>query len=327
MTSVHLSVVSPVFNARDCLDELWRRVKAAAESITADFEVILVDDASRDDSWLVIESLARKDPRVRGIRFARNFGQHHAVTAGLAASRGEWIIVLDCDLQDRPEEIPRLYAKARDEGHLCVMGRRAQRQGGALRRLQSWMFYRLFAYLTDIPYDGSVSNYSIARRQVVDDVLRQGVQGISDIITMPGLINLDFADVRTIMSDGGSALMGIGFASQGENRAREAAERALRSPLIDTEVIGAGGILLSIAGGSDLSLLEVNEAAEVIRQAATDDTNIIFGATVDERLNGQVWVTVIATGLGGTRRRLATPVASGATAGRQAESELPSFLR
>src|SRR6202035_5860525 len=109
--------------------------------------------------------------------------------------------------------------------------------------------------------------------RVADDVLRQGVQGICDLITMPGLINLDFADVRTIMSDSGSALMGIGFSSSGENRAKEAAERALRSPLIDTEITGARGILLSIAGGDDLSLLEVNEAAEVVRQAATDDTN------------------------------------------------------
>jgi cell division protein FtsZ len=143
---------------------------------------------------------------------------------------------------------------------------------------------------------------------------------------MPGLINLDFADVRTIMANGGSALMGIGFSSQGESRAREAAERALRSPLIDTEVHGASGILLSIAGGTDLSLLEVNDAAEVIRQAATDDTNIIFGATVDERLTGQVWVTVVATGLGGrTRRALQrAPAAS-----RRGEDVLepPSFLR
>ena len=135
--------------------------------------------------------------------------------------------------------------------------------------------------------------------KIADDVLRQGVQGITDLITMPGLINLDFADVRTVMKDAGSALMGIGFAT-GENRAREAAERALQSPLIDTEIVGARGILLSIAGGEDLTLLEVNEAAEVVRQAATDDTNIIFGATVDERLTGQVWVTVVATGLGGS---------------------------
>jgi cell division protein FtsZ len=167
--------------------------------------------------------------------------------------------------------------------------------------------------------------------RIADDVLRQGVQGICDLITLPGLINLDFADVRTIMKDAGSALMGIGFSSSGgESRAREAAERALRSPLIDTELVGARGILLSIAGGDDLSLFEVNEAAEVVRQAATDDTNIIFGATVDERLAGQVWVTVVATGLG-TRRRQPSVVGglqSGALQSDAAEVlEPPSFLR
>jgi cell division protein FtsZ len=130
---------------------------------------------------------------------------------------------------------------------------------------------------------------------------------------MPGLINLDFADVRTIMKDGGAALMGIGYSSSEENRAREAAERALRSPLIDTEIVGARGILLSISGGDDLSLFDVNEAAEVIRQAATDETNIIFGATVDDRLTGQVWVTVVATGLGRPNpRRAFAPVGVGA---------------
>jgi cell division protein FtsZ len=165
--------------------------------------------------------------------------------------------------------------------------------------------------------------------RIADDVLRQGVQGICDLITMPGLINLDFADVRTVMSDAGSAIMGIGFAT-GDTRAREAAERALRSPLIDTEIVGARGILLSIAGGDDLTLLEVNEAAEVVRQAATEDTNIIFGATIDERLSGQIWVTVIATGLGRTGRSLAAPAPD-----RESLSALdtgdtlepPSFLR
>ena len=169
--------------------------------------------------------------------------------------------------------------------------------------------------------------------KIADDVLRQGVQGITDLITMPGLINLDFADVRTVMSNAGNALMGIGFAT-GDDRAREAAERALRSPLIDTEITGARGILLSIAGGDDLSLLEVTEAAEVIRSAATDDTNIIFGATVDERLQGQVWVTVVATGLGQPRQRSAGsgsagPSATGLSRPREARDPLepPSFLR
>jgi cell division protein FtsZ len=154
--------------------------------------------------------------------------------------------------------------------------------------------------------------------RIADDVLRQGVQGICDLITMPGLINLDFADVRTVMSDAGSALMGIGFAT-GDNRAHEAAERALRSPLIDTELVGAKGILLSIAGGEDLTLLEVNEAAEVIRRGATEETNIIFGATIDERLAGQVWVTVIATGIG-------QPTRTGIQPSEPDPLEPPSFL-
>ncbi len=162
--------------------------------------------------------------------------------------------------------------------------------------------------------------------KIADDVLRQGVQGICDLITTPGLINLDFADVRTVMQNAGSALMGIGYAT-GQNRAREAAERALGSPLIDAEIVSARGILLSIAGGDDLSLVEVNDAAEVIRQTATDETNIIFGATVDPRLTGQVWVTVIATGLGGTRRRATRPdLEAPSYASRGADHELPSFL-
>ena len=165
--------------------------------------------------------------------------------------------------------------------------------------------------------------------KIADDVLRQGVQGICDLITLPGLINLDFADVRTIMEGSGTALMGIGFSSGTENRAREAAERTLRSPLIDTEVGAARGILLSIAGGDDLTLLEVNEAAEVIRQTANDDTQIIFGATIDDRLTGQVWVTVIATGLGGTGRRagVRTPSLVSALTASDDELEPPSFLR
>jgi cell division protein FtsZ len=159
--------------------------------------------------------------------------------------------------------------------------------------------------------------------KIADDVLRQGVQGICDLITLPGLINLDFADVRTIMEGSGTALMGIGFSAASDGRAREAAERALRSPLIDTELGAARGILLSIAGGDDLSLLEVNEAAEVIRETANDETQIIFGATIDERLTGQIWVTVIATGLGGQRRR--NSFVAALTSERD-ELEPPSFL-
>ncbi|HEY3758359.1 MAG TPA: cell division protein FtsZ [Solirubrobacteraceae bacterium] len=132
--------------------------------------------------------------------------------------------------------------------------------------------------------------------RVADDVLRQGVQGISDLVTLPGLINLDFADVRTIMSGAGNALLGIGMGAGGEHRATEAAMQAVSSPLLETSMDGARSILLSITGGSDLSLWEVNEAAKAVAEAAHPDANIIFGAMVDEKLEEQVWVTVVATG-------------------------------
>jgi cell division protein FtsZ len=138
--------------------------------------------------------------------------------------------------------------------------------------------------------------------RVADDVLRQGVQGVSDLVTLPGLINLDFADVRTIMSEAGNALLGIGM-GLGENRATEAAMQAVSSPLLETSMEGARSILLSITGGENLSLWEVNEAAKAVSEAAHPDANIIFGAMVDEKLDDQVWVTVVATGYGEEGRR------------------------
>jgi cell division protein FtsZ len=155
--------------------------------------------------------------------------------------------------------------------------------------------------------------------RVVDDVLRQGVQGISDIITMPGLINLDFADVRAIMKDAGSALMGIGRAS-GENRAVEAARQAIASPLLEVDIAGAQGILFNITGSSSLSLFEVTEAAEEIRAAADPEANIIFGTSFNERLGDEVMITVIATGFDGGRKKTvrheATGVMDSTVAGR-----------
>jgi cell division protein FtsZ len=138
--------------------------------------------------------------------------------------------------------------------------------------------------------------------RVADDVLRQGVQGISDLVTLPGLINLDFADVRTIMSEAGNALLGIGM-GQGEDRAVEAARAATESPLLETSMEGARKILLSITGGPDLSLWEINEAAKAVSEAAHPDANIIFGAMVDEKLGSEVWVTVVATGYTADRVR------------------------
>jgi cell division protein FtsZ len=173
---------------------------------------------------------------------------------------------------------------------------------------------------------------------MADDILRQGVQGITDLITEPGLVNLDFADVRTIMRDAGSALMGIGRAS-GENRAAEAARIAVSSPLLEASIEGATGILLNITGGPEIGLFEVNEAAEVVTGAADQNANVIFGAVIDDSLGGEVQVTVIATGFGGQgrrrRRREAEreppiPASAPATEGfdvPQDVLDVPSFLR
>jgi cell division protein FtsZ len=158
--------------------------------------------------------------------------------------------------------------------------------------------------------------------RVVDDVLRQGVQGISDLITVPGLINLDFADVRTVMKSAGSALMGIGRAS-GENRAVEAARQATASPLLEVSITGAQGVLFNVTGGPNLGLFEVNEAAEVIKETVDPEANIIFGTVIDERMGDDVMITVIATGFDASRRREVArsespyEVASGLRAGRE----------
>ncbi len=172
--------------------------------------------------------------------------------------------------------------------------------------------------------------------RTADDVLRQGVQGITDLITVPGLVNLDFADVRTIMRDAGSALMGIGAASS-DNRATEAARMAVSSPLLESSIEGATGILLNITGGPEIGLFEVNEAAEVVTSAADQNANIIFGAVIDDAMGDEIRVTVIATGFGAQRRRRRrevageAPVAATTPGGFERTGDesldVPSFLR
>jgi cell division protein FtsZ len=157
--------------------------------------------------------------------------------------------------------------------------------------------------------------------RIVDDVLRQGVQGISDLITVPGLINLDFADVKTIMTNAGSALMGIGHGT-GETRAADAARQAIMSPLLEQSIDGARGVLFTITGGPDLTLFEVNEAAEIIHAAADPEANIIFGSVIDERIGNDVKISVIATGFDPARplKRL-EPVYKRTVESRPAERE------
>jgi polyisoprenyl-phosphate glycosyltransferase len=166
-----ISVVTPVYGCDACLFKLYKRLKNTLEVITDRFEIIMVNDASPDDSWEKICSLSVKDNRVKGIRFSRNFGQHYAITAGLDAASGDWVVVMDCDLQDQPEEIIRLYNKAL-EGFDIVFARRENRQDRWLKRMQSKVFYKVYDYFNDSRFDNTIANFSICSRQVVDEVVR-----------------------------------------------------------------------------------------------------------------------------------------------------------
>lgn len=171
----HISVVIPVYKAESCLDELYRRLEESLKHVSPNFEIIFVEDCSGDNSWNVIERLALVDSRVRGIQFSRNFGQHYGITAGLDYCNGDWVVVMDCDLQDRPEEIPRLYAKAQ-EGFDIVLALRGKRRDPLIKRIPSWLFYKLFSYLADIEYDGDSGNFRIMSRTVVSNFRRMREQ-------------------------------------------------------------------------------------------------------------------------------------------------------
>lgn len=168
-----ISVVSPVYRGEKMVNELVRRCVEALNAITNDFEIILVNDASPDNSWLEIEKQCALNPQVKGLNLSRNFGQHYAITAGLTYAKGEWIVVMDCDLQDRPEEIPNLYAQAQ-EGYDSVLAQRIQRSHGFFKRLGSKCFYKVFSYLTETKQDASVANFGIYNRKVIDAVLSMG---------------------------------------------------------------------------------------------------------------------------------------------------------
>ncbi|MBM3358598.1 MAG: glycosyltransferase family 2 protein [Betaproteobacteria bacterium] len=163
----HISVVTPVYQAEGCLEELYRRLVAALSPITQDFEIVMVEDCGGDRSWEIIQDLARGDARVKGLQFSRNFGQHYGITAGLDHCDADWVVVMDCDLQDQPEEIPRLYAKAR-EGYDIVVARRGWRNDHPLKRLTSRLFYKLFSYLADVDYDPQAGNFRVMSRKVVE---------------------------------------------------------------------------------------------------------------------------------------------------------------
>ena len=162
----HISVVIPVYKAEDCLHELYRRLKESLESVTKDFEIILVEDCGGDRSWKIILELSKEDQRVKGIQFSRNFGQHYGITAGLDYCDGDWVVVMDCDLQDRPEEIPLLYNKAQ-EGYDVVLAKRKKRKDAFPKKVTSWVFYKIFNTLTDVKHDGEAGNFRIISKKVV----------------------------------------------------------------------------------------------------------------------------------------------------------------
>lgn len=162
----HISVVIPVYKADSCLEELYLRLVVSLEKIPHDFEIIFVEDCGGDLSWSVIVDLAHRDSRVRGIQFSRNFGQHYAITAGLDYAQGEWVVVMDCDLQDQPEEVLKLYAEAM-RGYDIVVGRRYERKDNALKKVGSKLFYRAFDYLADQKSDATIANFGIYSRRVI----------------------------------------------------------------------------------------------------------------------------------------------------------------
>lgn len=170
MSDLLFSVVSPIYKGEKMIPELVRRIKQNLSQITESFEIILVNDSSPDDSWKMIVNECKTDDRVKGLNLSRNFGQHYAITAGLSYAKGEWVVVMDCDLQDRPEEIPNLYRKA-NEGYDIVLAQRLERQDSFIKKLSSTLFYMVFSYLTDTRQDKTVANFGIYSKNAIHALL------------------------------------------------------------------------------------------------------------------------------------------------------------
>jgi len=166
----HISIISPIYQAQFILDELVLRIVTSVEKITLDYEIILVDDGSVDDSWAKIEEHSVKNKKITGLKLSRNFGQHYTITAGLDQSIGDWVVVMDCDLQDQPEEIEKLYNKA-NEGYDIVLASRVERKDHLLKKLFSIIFYRTLGYLTGSEQDETVANFGIYHRNVIDAIV------------------------------------------------------------------------------------------------------------------------------------------------------------
>lgn len=170
---MEISIVSPIYKGEKMLDELVSRIEKSVSPITDDYEIILVNDQSPDNSWDVIQRICAINKKVKGVNLSRNFGQHYAISAGISLTKGDWIVVMDCDLQDRPEEIPNLYNKAQ-EGYDSVFAQRLERQDTFTKRLSSTLFYMVFSFLTESKQDKSVANFGIYSRKVINAILSMG---------------------------------------------------------------------------------------------------------------------------------------------------------
>lgn len=183
----HISVVSPVYKAEKTIEELINRIAKVVSKITNDFEIILVEDCGGDNSWTIIEELAKTNKYLKAVKLSRNFGQHYAITAGLDLVNGEWIVVMDCDLQDRPEEIIKLYQKAQ-EGYDVVLARRYNRKDQSLKKFFSAAFYRTLGYLTGSKQDETVANFGIYKRKVIDAIgqMRESIRYFPTMVKWVG---------------------------------------------------------------------------------------------------------------------------------------------
>lgn len=175
MHDEHISIVTPVYGCGGALNQLYDRLKATLTKITENYEIIMVNDGSPDDAWDAIKRLAKRDDKVKGINLSRNFGQHYAIIAGLNYAKGEWVVVMDCDLQDQPEEISKLYDQAQ-KGYDMVFGRRANRQDAFFKKFISKMFYKVLGYLTDTIQDESIANFGIFNKNTIEAVNSMGDQ-------------------------------------------------------------------------------------------------------------------------------------------------------
>ena len=201
-----LSIVSPVYRAEKLLSDLVQRIKSAVSQISTDFEIILVEDASPDNSWAEIERLSLIHPEIHGIKLSRNFGQHYAITAGLDQAKGEWVVVMDCDLQDRPEEIPGLFKKAQ-EGFEVVLARRANRQDGFFKRFSSKLFYRTLAWLTGSQQDETIANFGIYHQNVIKEItrMRESIRYFPTMVRWVGFRQTAIDVVHAANEDRGSS--------------------------------------------------------------------------------------------------------------------------